>query len=553
MNLKKFLKLGATILTLGAILTGCGGDEGNTSSVKEDILTESGYPIIKEGEEISISFFAPLRTSVTTYSSDVNPTTKHLEELTGVKMEFIEATNADQKQKFNVMMTGGDYTDVILQMSTSLSELALYGQQGIFIPLEDLIAEHAPNIQAALDAHPVVKNTWTLEDGHLYTIPRIGNSFHSEVPQRMWLNKQWLDNLGLEVPTTTEEFYQVLKAFKEKDANGNGDPNDEIPLSGSMAGWNTNPLPYFSNAFIANTTHSGYLNIDENDKVYFVKVTDEWKEFLKYMNKLYEDELIDPLLFSQTSDQLMKLGSNPGDTIMGATGGGSVSVFSHTTNYDVWNQYIALPPLTGPEGVRSAARNVDYGSAQLSITNACEHPEAVIRMFDYMYTEEGLLWSQFGEIGNDAIDIAPEGSLNIIGEPAKYERLPYDHVKDLNWNRMGPDYRPADYDLWFTAKENPAQDIEKVLYESAVNDYLPVAQDPSEIMPKIAFTTEESRIIVDTTTNMNSYIDQITAEFITGKKDIEENWSEYIEQLNKYGLQEYLAVQQAGYDRFINK
>ncbi len=554
MKIKKLLGLGLCTLAAGIIFVGCGSDDSESASVSDDIYTESGYPIIKEGNDVSISFFTGLRASVSTYDSAVNPTTKHLEDLTGIKMDITETTSADKKQKFNVMMTGGDYTDVILDMWSSHSELALYGSQGIFIPLEDLIAEHAPNIQAALDAHPEIRDTWTMEDGHMYTIPRIGNSTHSEVSQRMWINKQWLDNLGLDIPKTTEDFYDVLKAFKEQDANGNGDPNDEVPLSGAItSGWNTNPIPYIANAFIPCTNASGYLNIDENGKVYYARSTDEWKEFLKYMNRLYEDGLIDPLLFTQTSDQLMKLGSNPGDIIMGATTGGSVSVFTNTSNTARWNEYIALPPLEGPEGVVSAVRSPDYGSAVLSITNVCKYPEAVVRMFDYLYTEEGLIWSQFGEIGNGAIDIAPEGALNIIGEPAKYIRLPFDNVKDLSWNRMGPDYRPADYDLWFTAKENPAEDIEKVLYESAVNDYLPVAQPLETIMPKVAFDTEESRIIVDVTTNVNMYIDQVTAEFVTGKKDIDAGWDEYIETLDRYGLQDYLKVQQDAYDRNQNK
>lgn len=551
----KLGKLAVLPMLAAAMLVGCGGDESAASKVAhDDLYTESGYPVIKEGNDVSISFFVGLRPGVTSYTSEINPVTAHMEEKMGFDMEFVETTDADKKQKFNVMMTGGDYTDVILDIWSSHSELALYGNQGIFIPLEDLIAEHAPNIQAVLDAHPEVRDTWTMEDGHMYTLPRIGNSTHSEVANRMWLNKEWLDNLGLEVPTTTEEFFDVLVAFKEQDANGNGDPNDEVPLSGAMSsGWNTNPIPYISNAFIPNTNSSNYLNIDENGKVYYVKATDEWKEFLKYMNRLHEAGVLDPLIFSQTKDQLLKLGSNPGDIILGATTGGSVSVFTNTSNFDIWTNYIALPPLEGPEGVRSAARAPDYGSATLSITNACEFPEAVIRWADYLYTEEGLLWSQFGEIGNGQLEYAKEGELNIIGEPAKYTRLPADNAKNLSWNRIGSDYRPADYDLWFTAKENPAEDIEKVLYESAVNDYLPCVPDLATLMPKVEFSIDESRTIVDIITNMNLYIDQATAEFITGIKDVEEGWDQYLEMLNKNGLQEYLKVQQTAYDRFMDK
>lgn len=554
MNLKKFLTLSFLTATLCSALIGCGSSDEANKIPHDELYTESGYPIFKEGHDISINFFVGLRPGVTSYDSSINPVTAHMEEKMGFTMDFTETTDADKKQKFNVMMTGGDYSDVILDIWSSHSELALYGQQGIFIPLEDLIKEHAPNIQAVLDAHPEVRDTWTLSDGHLYTLPRIGSSTHSEVAYRMWLNKEWLDNLNLEVPTTTEEFFDVLLAFKEQDANGNGDPNDEIPLSGAMTtGWNTNPLPYLANAFIPCSNSSGYLNIDENGKVYFAKTTDEWKEFLKYMHRLYEAGLLDPLIFSQTKDQLLKIGSNPTGTILGATTGGSVSVFTNTTNFDVWTNYMALPPLEGPEGVRSAVRNPDYGSATLSITNACEYPEAVIRWADYLYTEEGLIWSQFGALGNGQIALAEEGELNIIGEPAKYTRFPADNAKDLSWNRIGSDYRPADYDLWFTAKPNPEEDIEKVLYDSAVNDYLPCVPEISTLMPKCEFTVDESRIVVDTLTNMNLYIDQVTAEFITGIKDIEEGWPEYLDMLNKNGMQDYLTVQQTAYDRFMAK
>ncbi len=194
----------------------------------------------------------------------------------------------------------------------------------------------------------------------------------------------------------------------------------------------------------------------------------------------------------------------------------------------------------------------------LSITNACEYPEAVVRWADYMFTEEGMIWGQFGAIKGDepgeyAIELAKEGDLNILGEPAKYTRLPEEGYLDISWHRVGPDYRPADYDVWFTAKENPAEDIEKVLYESAVYDYLPCVPDLSTLMPKCEFTVDESRLIVDTITNMNLYIDQVTAEFITGIKNIEKGWAEYLDMLNKSGLQEYLAVNQTAYDRYMAK
>ncbi|ONI46970.1 hypothetical protein AN642_00015 [Epulopiscium sp. SCG-B10WGA-EpuloA2] len=346
MYIKKLFIIPLLIFTLsGCSETNDINEHTQNHGSSDSIYTEIGtYPIVKEGETDSFTAFAPLRPSVTSYSSDVNKFTAYMEELTGMTIDFTEVSSVDAKQKLNLMMTGGDYTDVILGMFITHSELLLYGQQGIFVPLNDLIEQYAPNIKQALDDNPLVKEIWTLEDGNLYTIPRIGTATHTLTSHRMWLNQIWLDNLDLEVPTTTEQFYQVLKAFKEQDANGNGDPNDEIPLSGSLSGWNTDPSVFISNAFIPNSTASKYINIDENGKLYYVKTTDEWKEYLKYMNKLFSEGLIDELLFSQGKDQLLKLGSNPTETILGATAGGSASVITNIANTERWGQYIALAP-----------------------------------------------------------------------------------------------------------------------------------------------------------------------------------------------------------------
>ncbi|WP_305768279.1 extracellular solute-binding protein [Candidatus Epulonipiscium viviparus] len=552
------MKLGK-LLALSAVaavaLVGCGGDESASSAnkISADMYTEVGtYPILKDGATVSFTAFAPLRPGITTYDPEANHFSKYMEEMTGVHIDFIEATSADAKQKFNIMMTGGDYTDVILSMYTGISELQLYGEQGIFLPLNDLIDQHAPNIKKALEAHPEVMEAWTTEDGNLYTIPEIGWTTHSLVSHRMWLNYEWLDNLDLEVPTTTEEFYQVLKAFKEQDANGNGDPNDEVPLSGSLGAWNGDPMPFLLNAFIPTSPASQYINIAADGSLYYVKATDEYREYLKYMHKLYDEGLIDPMLFSQTKDQLLKLGSNPEIAIMGATAGGSASVISNLTDTDRWTQYQALPPLTGPEGVRSAAHNVSYGSAKLSITNKCANPEAVLRYFDYMFTPEGSTYNVFGVVGEYSRLIpAEEGMLNLIGEPAMYINTPADSAKNFGWNNMGPIYSHPGHEVRYAVKENTEHDIEYVLYNSAVNDYLPVAQDPATILPPLAFTTDESRAIVDIVTNLNLYIDQVTSEFITGIKDPNDDkeWNEYLEMLEKNRLSEYLAINQASLDR----
>ncbi|WP_305766946.1 extracellular solute-binding protein [Candidatus Epulonipiscium viviparus] len=533
------------------LLTACGGTQTEIVRERGDIYTPVGtYPVVKEGETDSFSVFAPLRTSVTTYDPEINQFSKRLEELTGVTLEYTEPTSIDKRQKFNIMMTGGDYTDVILDMWLAPSELLLYAQQGIFVPLNDLIDKYAPNIKKALDENPVIRDTWTLEDGNMYCIPRIGKSPRNLATEKMWINQDWLNNLGLEVPTTTDEFYEVLKAFKEQDANGNGDPDDEIPFTAAMvSGWGAHPVPYLLNAFIPAVSSTGYFNLDENDKVYPVKATDEWKEFLRYMNKMYTEGLIDPLMFTQTKDQLLKLGSNPEIAIAGAIPAGSTSVFCSTVNVDRWTQYIPIAPLTGPAGVKSAHIVPDFGGSTMTITNACENPEVVMRVFDYMFTEQGALEMILGMKGAGGYDDAPKGAVNYIGEPAKYIRNDQDAIQDISWNRMGSDYQPPDYDLWFAALENPDEDIERILYISSIEDYIPYGQDPEKILLNLSQTTEESRRIVDITALLDSYLEQAMIDFIIGNKNVDEDWEEYLADIEKYGIYELAAIKQAAYDR----
>jgi len=538
------------ILLLAGLLAGCGSTADDEKAAKGDIYTEVGtYPIVKEGETDSFTLFAALRPSVTSYNSDKNLFTRYLEDLTGVDLEFTNSVQADFRQKLNVMMISGEYTDVILSAFYGPSELLLYGQQGLFIPLNDLIDQYAPNIKKALDENPLIKDAFTSDDGNMYSIPRIGKTKGTEYSNKMWINHVWLDNLGLEVPKTTEEFYQVLKAFKEQDANGNGDPDDEIPFSGSPTAWNADPTLFLLNAFIPISSYS-FLNLDENKQIYQIRVTDEYKNYLKYMRKLYAEELLDPMVFTQTNQEYLKLfAAQDGFGTVGATTAGSVTTFAHTTDYETWGQYSQIAPLEGPDGLISAARAVDFGSDGLVITNKCDNPEVVLRVFDYMYTQEGVIKMSFGEVGDGRLGAAPEGSVNYLGEPVEYVRLGVDHSTDACWNRIGPDYQGSDFEMLFGINVGDLPDVDQLLYLSSVNDYAPVAQDVETIIPPLAFTTDESRTITDLQLSLNTYFDESELAFITGKKDIDKDWDAYLKQAEVLGLSQYLEVQQTAYDR----
>jgi len=124
-----------------------------------------------------------------------------------------------------------------------------WAEQGVLMPLNDLIEEQGKLFQKAAVEIPMMKKLSTAADGQIYSFPSGGGCFHCDPATRFWLNQVWLDKLGLEMPKTTEEFRQVLIAFKTQDPNGNGKA-DEIPLVGGINGWWGDPSSFILNSFV---------------------------------------------------------------------------------------------------------------------------------------------------------------------------------------------------------------------------------------------------------------------------------------------------------------
>ena len=245
--------------------------------------------------------------------------------------------------------------------------------------------------------------------------------------QKLWIYQPWLDALGLEMPQTTEEFEQVLLAFKEQDPNGNGEA-DEIPLSTTIdvEGWQNGPLDlFFMNSFLYNPGEdaTGPWLILQDGQVTPVYNTPEWKEGLKYLHRLYAQGLIDPQSFTQDVDGLQRLGNNPDEVILGAAPSGWWTTSSPSTRacrITRWTDYVAVPPLEGPEGVRYAAWDPATDDPAAVITSACKDPALAVRWIDTLYWQEATLRSDDGVLGEDW-RWAEEGETDVDGEQAALE------------------------------------------------------------------------------------------------------------------------------------
>jgi len=523
---------------------------------EQSIYTEIGtYPIVNE--KITLKFFAPETPVI--IDLNTNEFTKYMEDKTNIHIEWETAPMDSVNEKINLILASGDYPDVFFGCDIRTDVEERYGtQEGIFIPLDDLIDKYTVNFKQILQEREELNDVIRATDGKIYSLPSIQDCFHCEYAQKMWINKFWLDKLGLNMPQNTEEFYQVLKAFKEQDPNGNG-KQDEVPLAGAIDGWHQGIDNYIMNAFIFDSGVEDPLRRFVKDGKVDTSVNKpEYREGLKYLNRLYKEGLIYEGSFTQKFDQVKQLALNAGDEILGAAPAGHLAMFLDVvTDPERYRHFTSLPPLEGPNGYR-VATHFKYFAIQpgeFAITKSCEYPEAAIRYADAYYDYETQMYRQWGKEG-EAWRKAESGELGLDGKPALYKVLvPFDeNAQNIHYGWLGIEYIPnelwngqnvvsADTDLY------SAEGFEKLLYEETKQKYEPYKSSDTEVVPPLRFTREESERISILSVELENYIKDARVRFIMGDMDLDTEWESYVAGLESIGLSEYLDIVQKAYDR----
>ncbi len=359
------------------------------------------YPIVANPGDASLSMLVVDHPAILDWTT--NEFILWMNEQTNVNLSFEMVAEEGRKDKLSLILATGQIPDVLAGCILSDEQIIRYGmEEGMFMPLNDLIDEHTVHIKEMFEKYPDAKKNATMPDGNIYSLPQLNDCFHLYMGKRMWINQTWLDNLGLEVPTTIDEFYNVLVAFRDQDANGNGDPNDEIPLAGSYSGgagyFENLPTWFILNAFTyANDQNQGvYL---ENDKVVHPYNDPAFKEGLKFLNKLYTEGLLYNATFNQDLTQLTQLAENPDANILGCAPGGYVNFA--TLGGERYSEYAPVLPLTGPEGYANTVCNpyVPFANGYFSISKDCPNPEIAIKWVDLCYSQTGTLNAYYGPEG----------------------------------------------------------------------------------------------------------------------------------------------------------
>ncbi len=413
------------------------------------VAPKGEFPIVTDKEQLKILIGSTNGVS----SYEVNDYTQWLEEQTGLDLVFDVApwaTSPEAKQKLNLVLASGELPDVIMNLPMPLADQQTLADQGLIIPVDDLIAEYGDEFAQVMSDMPQIREATALSDGKMYSLPEINDCYHCSFSQKAWIYKPWLDALGLEVPTTTDELYTVLKAFKEQDPNGNGIA-DEIPWSASVSnGWHPELDSFIMNSFVLNPMLSNDQHMFvEDGKIKAAYAEEGWKEGMLFLNKLYSEGLIDPEAFTNDNTQLKGIAENPDTPVLGFVQEGWPGMFLDWGGPSGrWEDYVPIAPLKGPSGLQQTP-NTPYqaiATGRYVITSAAANPAAAFRLADLMYSYEATQRNVFGRPGFEW-EPSAEGAEAIDGGQAKYKVLTtYNEAEQaISWNQAAPNYRSVGF------------------------------------------------------------------------------------------------------------
>jgi putative aldouronate transport system substrate-binding protein len=492
---------------------------------------------------------------------------QELEKRLNVKINIVgPSSSEDYNTAVNIMLVSGDYPDMLFFDWNNYSGGATAGvEDGIILPIstnEDYKAK-VSNWFDIIASNDNIRRAVTLDDG---TIDQFCHYETNIARSAYWgyaIRKDWLDRLGLEVPTTMDELYTVLTAFKEQDANGNGDPNDEIPLT-SCNWWTTvHPMMDSLSAAYGLKVNNMYRDPQTGKITYWTEYNDgaNFKEYVTTMRKWYSEGLIDPEYVSQkyeacsakiTGDKAGVFFCFPDSVINYKAALKTTLTDAGYADPDAVMIY-GMIPLKGTDGVAydydSDNAMVSYAGANQSTvitTAAVEHGtvDKCLEIINYLYSEEG----------SDLINWGVEGvSYTKDADGTK-------HWTDLV--TKDPDYSMSDavfkYALptlgaWPKAMSYEAWGSMNLIDPDAVTLHQNYAQgDTSLLIPSFSLTADESETYNRIITDVNTAVSEVYLGVITGTRPLED-LDTLLAQVDDMGIADAIAAYQSAYDRYLAK
>lgn len=519
---KKLLSGILAVTLMCTVLSGCGGNK--TEGTQSDLQSGSILDYKVCDEPLELTFFAGKDPN---YQAE-NNVFKQAFEHTNVMLKHDLSNNAgDMMQQLAIAASSKDLSDIIYAYSRDT--FVDYGTQGALIPLNDLIEKHAPNFKKYLDEHEDVKKYITADDGNIYYVPNVRDP---QVSPAWFIRQDWLDKLGLEQPDTIDEFYDVLCAFRDKDPNGNGKA-DEVPLFGIGSAVQYEVAQYlgiFDAAFVFR-----YMD----GKVVYGPTEENFKTAIKTLAKWYAEGLIDPEIFTRKKTREYFLGNDLGGSTHNWIG--STAGYNDTYKDDVPGiNFVVMAPPASSAGVRRETNGNSKGLNEgwsISANNA--HPEETMKYFDFWWTEEGRRTANYGVEGftytmEDGKPVYTDYVLN------NEELVPISAIRSTGAQSNFGYWQNFEFELQYL------NDIAA----AGVDLYIDNGYFAPET-PMFTYTAEEQKRMSTLGADIITCVEETVQKWILGNEDVDLTYDSYIKDLNKLGLEEYVSIEQAAYDRYL--
>lgn len=542
---KQVLSLVMVLLLILGSLAGCSGGEnssgGGESSAAEQNQSQAeesqggttsnmnaeGLPIVNDKVELSIFQYCRDNDQIDWENLWFY---EQLEEETNIHITFDVATATDWATKLNLMLVSGEYNDIVMNRDGNGVDVEEYGVvQKIFVPLDDLIAEYMPIYSERVAMDPSIVESLKASDGQTYSMGYIvAQDIHCG--NMDFINKTWLDNLGLEMPETVDELTEVLRAFRDQDANGNGDAGDEYPFEAVLKDFYKMSLSFFGVP-----ENDQWVSIDDDAQVRLNARMDGYRDALEWMHLLYEEGLVDQEVLTQDS-------TNVDSKLLEGRAGliARWRLLSHGID-EVKDDFTLMVPVDaeGYSAKMNTTMEVATPCALITCTN--EYPEITARWLDNLletqtayegyYGPEGEIWS-YNE--NGKAEIRPEGDQGGTAYAPGVNSLFYGPAEWYFETFEVPDYRleKAEYDDIYT---------EAGVYETYPADYL---------FKLVTLTSDENTTLNLHLTDLTNLItEMISNSIMTGVTD--DSWNTFQNNLTGAGADDYVAVYQAALDRYL--
>ena len=471
---------------------------------------------------------------------------KDLYEMTNVKVEITPLDTEQLPSLLAAMYAAGKEPDAIWTGSGMSSDnVTALAAEGYLMQLNDYIsdAEIMPNFNnRVLAESPSTKGLMADPEGNIYSLCRYDALMGNYLESAIWINKTWLDKLGLKLPTTMKDLEDVLEAFAKNDLTGNGNTDDEIPyfVKNSHGSYHYEVLLGSYGLATKNGAYENFVAVKDG-KVSFVPVSETYKEYIQMLNRWYDKGIIWEESFTASGETVTAKYKSETPVI------GMVTAKNPpASNYD---DYVRIDPVTveGFEPCWYLHPGYMGYMGMFSVSSSCENADVLLKWMDLFYDFDISTRVRYGE--------AKDGRYEVVDGKVKLNDLDQattDALKEtaptlencLSTGISIYGWTADDYMNRIVLNTNQAVMMESYkAYQASLN---------TEIWPRPAFAASDSERIGELRTDIFNTVEECKAAWITGERDIEAEWDSYVESIKKMGLEEFVSIYQGRYDVYMD-